>query len=111
MKFGVFDHLDRNDLPLQAFYAERLKFVEAYDRHGFHAYHTAEHHATPLGLAASPSVFLAAVAQRAHKNCVSVPWSIRFPSTTRCAWWRRSACSTSSARDALSSVSGAASRR
>ena len=23
MKFGVFDHLDRNDLPLQAFYAER----------------------------------------------------------------------------------------
>ena len=31
MKFGVFDHLDRNDLPLQAFYAERLKIVEAYD--------------------------------------------------------------------------------
>ena len=67
MKFGVFDHLDRNDLPLQAFYAERLKIVEAYDRHGFHAYHTAEHHATPLGLAASPSVFLAAVAQRTQK--------------------------------------------
>ena len=67
MKFGVFDHLDRNDLPLQAFYAERLKIVEAYDRRGFHAYHTAEHHATPLGLAASPSVFLAAVAQRTQK--------------------------------------------
>src|ERR1700738_1817780 len=67
MKFGVFDHLDRNDLPLQAFYAERLKIVEAYDRRGFHAYHTAEHHATPLGLAASPSVFLAAVAQRTRQ--------------------------------------------
>lgn len=67
MKFGVFDHLDRNDLPLQAFYAERLKIVEAYDRYGFHAYHTAEHHATPLGLAASPSVFLAAVAQRTQR--------------------------------------------
>ena len=67
MKFGVFDHLDRNDLPLQTFYAERLKIVEAYDRRGFHAYHTAEHHATPLGLAASPSVFLAAVAQRTQK--------------------------------------------
>jgi alkanesulfonate monooxygenase SsuD/methylene tetrahydromethanopterin reductase-like flavin-dependent oxidoreductase (luciferase family) len=67
MKFGVFDHLDRNDLPLQAFYAERLKIVEAYDRCGFYAYHTAEHHSTPLGLAASPSVFLAAVAQRTRK--------------------------------------------
>src|SRR4029453_7749200 len=31
---------------------------------GFHAYHIAEHHATPLGMAPSPSVFLAAVAQR-----------------------------------------------
>ena len=29
-----------------------------------HAYHLAEHHATPLGMAPSPSVFLAAVAQR-----------------------------------------------
>ena len=61
MKVGVFDHLDRNDRPLHAFYEERLKIVEAYDRGRFYAYHTAEHHATPLGLAASPSVFLAAV--------------------------------------------------
>jgi alkanesulfonate monooxygenase SsuD/methylene tetrahydromethanopterin reductase-like flavin-dependent oxidoreductase (luciferase family) len=67
MKFGIFDHLDRNELSLHAFYAERLKFVEAYDRAGFYAYHTAEHHATPLGLAASPSVFLAAVAQRTER--------------------------------------------
>ena len=64
MKFGVFDHLDRNDVPLHEFYEQRLKLVEAYDRGGFYSYHTAEHHATPLGLAASPSVFLAAVAQR-----------------------------------------------
>jgi alkanesulfonate monooxygenase SsuD/methylene tetrahydromethanopterin reductase-like flavin-dependent oxidoreductase (luciferase family) len=64
MKFGVFDHLDRNDLPLREFYAQRLDIVEAYDRRGFYSYHTAEHHATPLGLAASPSVFLAAVAAR-----------------------------------------------
>jgi alkanesulfonate monooxygenase SsuD/methylene tetrahydromethanopterin reductase-like flavin-dependent oxidoreductase (luciferase family) len=67
MKVGVFDHLDRNDRPLHAFYEERLKIVEAYDRGGFYAYHTAEHHATPLGLAASPSVFLAAVAQRTQR--------------------------------------------
>ncbi|MFL6796983.1 MAG: LLM class flavin-dependent oxidoreductase [Xanthobacteraceae bacterium] len=64
MKFGVFDHLDRNEMPLHEFYEERLKLVEAYDRGGFYSYHIAEHHATPLGLAASPSVFLAAVAQR-----------------------------------------------
>jgi len=64
MKFGIFDHLDRNNLPLQQFYEERLKIIEAYDRGGFYSYHTAEHHATPLGLASSPSVFLAAVAQR-----------------------------------------------
>jgi alkanesulfonate monooxygenase SsuD/methylene tetrahydromethanopterin reductase-like flavin-dependent oxidoreductase (luciferase family) len=64
MKFGIFDHLDRNDLPLDEFYEQRLQLVEAYDRGGFYSYHTAEHHATPLGLAASPSVFLAAVAQR-----------------------------------------------
>ena len=67
MKFGVFDHLDRNELALDVFYEQRLKIVEAYDRGGFYAYHTAEHHATPLGLAASPSVFLAAVAQRTER--------------------------------------------
>jgi alkanesulfonate monooxygenase SsuD/methylene tetrahydromethanopterin reductase-like flavin-dependent oxidoreductase (luciferase family) len=64
MKFGVFDHLDRNDLPFADYYEARLKIVESYDRFGFYAYHVAEHHATPLGLAPSPSVFLAAVAQR-----------------------------------------------
>src|SRR5215813_10884043 len=64
MQFGVFDHLDRNDLPLRDYYESRLIIAEAYDRAGFYAYHLAEHHSTPLGMAASPSVFLAAVAQR-----------------------------------------------
>ncbi len=64
MEFGIFDHVDRSSLPLADFYEARLKMVEAYDRGGFHAYHVAEHHATPLGIAASPSVYLAAVAQR-----------------------------------------------
>jgi len=67
MKFGVFDHMDRNTLPLGQQYEERLKLVEAYERHGFYCYHLAEHHATPLGMAPSPSVFLAAVAQRTRK--------------------------------------------
>jgi alkanesulfonate monooxygenase SsuD/methylene tetrahydromethanopterin reductase-like flavin-dependent oxidoreductase (luciferase family) len=67
MEFGIFDHLDRNDLPLTDYYEERLSLVEAYDAAGFHCYHLAEHHATPLGMAPSPSVFLAAVAQRTRR--------------------------------------------
>jgi alkanesulfonate monooxygenase SsuD/methylene tetrahydromethanopterin reductase-like flavin-dependent oxidoreductase (luciferase family) len=64
LEFGIFDHLDRNDLPLREYYEQRLKVIEAFDRHGFYAYHVAEHHFTPLGMAPSPSVFLAAIGQR-----------------------------------------------
>ena len=64
MEFGVFDHLDKNDRPLARYYAERLEVIAAYERAGFHAYHVAEHHLTDLGMAPSPSVFLAAVASR-----------------------------------------------
>jgi alkanesulfonate monooxygenase SsuD/methylene tetrahydromethanopterin reductase-like flavin-dependent oxidoreductase (luciferase family) len=64
MEFGIFDHLDRNDLPLKDFYEARLKLIEAYERAGFYAYHVAEHHSTPIGMAPSPSVFLSAIAQR-----------------------------------------------
>src|SRR5207237_6662104 len=67
MKFGVFDHMDRNGLPLGQQYEDRLKLIEGYERAGFHCYHLAEHHATPLGMAPSPSVFLAAVAQRTKR--------------------------------------------
>src|SRR5438067_8933352 len=64
MEFGVFDHLDKNDRPLARYYAERLEIIAAYERAGFYAYHVAEHHLTDLGMAPSPSVFLAAVASR-----------------------------------------------
>ena len=67
MEFGVFDHLDRTGGPLPEFYEDRLKIAEAYDRAGFYAYHLAEHHSTPLGMAPSPNVFLAAVAQRTRR--------------------------------------------
>jgi alkanesulfonate monooxygenase SsuD/methylene tetrahydromethanopterin reductase-like flavin-dependent oxidoreductase (luciferase family) len=67
LEFGVFDHLDRNDLPLSAFYEERLKVIEAFDAQGFYAYHVAEHHFTPLGMAPSPSVFLSAIGQRTKR--------------------------------------------
>jgi alkanesulfonate monooxygenase SsuD/methylene tetrahydromethanopterin reductase-like flavin-dependent oxidoreductase (luciferase family) len=64
LEFGVFDHLDRNDLPLREYYEQRLKVIEEFDRCGFYAYHVAEHHFTPLGMAPSPSVFLSAIGQR-----------------------------------------------
>jgi alkanesulfonate monooxygenase SsuD/methylene tetrahydromethanopterin reductase-like flavin-dependent oxidoreductase (luciferase family) len=67
MEFGVFDHLDRYDAPVAQFYEHRLQLIEAYDRLGFYAYHLAEHHSTPLGMAPSPSVFLSAIAQRTRK--------------------------------------------
>jgi alkanesulfonate monooxygenase SsuD/methylene tetrahydromethanopterin reductase-like flavin-dependent oxidoreductase (luciferase family) len=67
LEFGVFDHLDRNDLPLHEYYEQRLKIIEAFDRYKFYAYHVAEHHFTPLGMAPSPSVFLSAIAQRTSR--------------------------------------------
>jgi len=54
-------------LPLKDYYEQRLRLIEAYDQAGFYAYHVAEHHSTPLGMAPSPSVFLAAVAQRTQR--------------------------------------------
>ncbi|MBC7437714.1 MAG: LLM class flavin-dependent oxidoreductase [Bdellovibrionales bacterium] len=67
MKFGIFDHLDRGDIPLTQHYENRLRLAEVYDREGFHAYHIAEHHSTPLGMASAPSVFIAALAQRTKR--------------------------------------------
>lgn len=64
MKFGVFDHMDRAGGDLHRQFEDRLKLIGLYEKSGFRGYHLAEHHATPLGMAPSPSVFLAAVAQR-----------------------------------------------
>ncbi len=64
MKFGIFDHLDNSGLPMQEFFENRLKLAQVYENIGIHAYHMAEHHATPLGMSPSPSVFISALAQR-----------------------------------------------
>ncbi len=65
--FGIFDHLDSNGAPLGSFLEERLRLLELTERAGFTAYHLAEHHSTPLGMASSPSVFLASAIQRTSK--------------------------------------------
>jgi alkanesulfonate monooxygenase SsuD/methylene tetrahydromethanopterin reductase-like flavin-dependent oxidoreductase (luciferase family) len=65
MDLGIFDHLDRQgNTPLADFYDSRLRLLEKYDAAGFYSYHLAEHHATPLGLAPVPGIFLAAATQR-----------------------------------------------
>lgn len=63
MKFGIFDHIDAKGMTIGAEYAERLRLVELYEKLGFYCYHLTEHHATNLGMASSPSVFLAAASQ------------------------------------------------
>ncbi len=73
MQFGIFDHLDRSGLPLADFYEQRLQLTEAYERAGFYSYHLAEHHFTPLGMAPSPSVFIASIAQRTKRLRI---WSV-----------------------------------
>lgn len=65
--FGMFDHVDRSDEPVGVLYEQRLKLVEAAEAAGFRSYHVAEHHATRLGMAPSPGIFLAAVAQRTRR--------------------------------------------
>jgi alkanesulfonate monooxygenase SsuD/methylene tetrahydromethanopterin reductase-like flavin-dependent oxidoreductase (luciferase family) len=67
MKFGLFEHMDDSGVPLGQQFENRLSLLEACDRYGFYAYHLAEHHGTPLGLAPSPGLFLAAVAQRTKR--------------------------------------------
>jgi alkanesulfonate monooxygenase SsuD/methylene tetrahydromethanopterin reductase-like flavin-dependent oxidoreductase (luciferase family) len=67
MQFGIFDQNDRGPSPLAEQYENRLKLIEFYDQAGFRTYHMSEHHSTPLNLTPSPSVFLAAAAQRTRR--------------------------------------------
>jgi alkanesulfonate monooxygenase SsuD/methylene tetrahydromethanopterin reductase-like flavin-dependent oxidoreductase (luciferase family) len=66
VQFGIFDWIDRNQLQLPDLYEQRLQCLEYADEAGFYCYHLAEHQATPLAMAPSPSVFLAAAIQRTH---------------------------------------------
>jgi alkanesulfonate monooxygenase SsuD/methylene tetrahydromethanopterin reductase-like flavin-dependent oxidoreductase (luciferase family) len=64
MLFGIFDHNDASGRSPAQQIAERLELIETYERLGFHAYHMAEHHGTPLGITPSPHLMLAAASQR-----------------------------------------------
>ncbi len=68
LAFGIFDHQERRpDVALDQQYRERLDLLAEADRLGFYAYHLAEHHQSPLCMAPSQSLFLAAAAQRTER--------------------------------------------
>ena len=67
MEIGIFDHMDRAGPPLAEQYEDRLQLAALYDHLGFDRLHIAEHHSTPLGMAPSPGIFLASVAQRTRR--------------------------------------------
>src|SRR4051812_29839375 len=67
-QFGIFDHLERQpDLTLELQYEERLALLARADALGFYSYHLAEHHQSPLCMAPSPSIFLAAAARQTRQ--------------------------------------------
>jgi alkanesulfonate monooxygenase SsuD/methylene tetrahydromethanopterin reductase-like flavin-dependent oxidoreductase (luciferase family) len=68
LEFGLFDWIDAHPgmAPAEV-YDARLRVLTEADRGGFSTYHIAEHHGTPLGLAPSPSVFIAAAARETER--------------------------------------------
>jgi alkanesulfonate monooxygenase SsuD/methylene tetrahydromethanopterin reductase-like flavin-dependent oxidoreductase (luciferase family) len=67
MKFGIFDYIDDRGETLQKTYEERLLLLQAAEAAGFYGYHLSEHHATPLSMTPSPSVYLAAAARETQR--------------------------------------------
>lgn len=64
LEFGMFDWLDvQPGVPIGETYESRLRLIRLAEDVGITRYHLAEHHGTPLGLAPSPAVFLAAAAR------------------------------------------------
>ena len=64
MKAGLFDHIGRANVSLATLFDERLDFYSAADEAGFWCMHLAEHHASPVNMAPSPGLFLAALARQ-----------------------------------------------
>jgi alkanesulfonate monooxygenase SsuD/methylene tetrahydromethanopterin reductase-like flavin-dependent oxidoreductase (luciferase family) len=67
MQFGIFDHMELRDADLAELYERRLQMLGFADDAGFVRYHKAEHHFTPLDVAPSGTVFLAAASQRTRR--------------------------------------------
>lgn len=79
LEFGIFDWIEWGEAPLSEVFENKLKIIEFADQAGFYCYHVAEHAGTPLSVNGSPSLFLAAVAQRTSR--------IRLSPLTYCLPW------------------------
>lgn len=78
LRFGIIDHVDRQEIPIHQTFDERLEQIVQYDADGVYAYHVTEHHFTPHGIAASPIAFLAAAA-RLTKQIKLIPTVLVMP--------------------------------
>ncbi len=68
VSFGLFDWIDERDgISLAELYDTRIELIRAAEQAGFVRYQMAEHQSTPLGMAPSPSVFLAALARETSR--------------------------------------------
>ena len=68
LEFAIWDHFERQDgVTLERQFAERYELVAQAEQYGFTGYHVAEHHLTPLDMAPSPMVYLAALAQHTSR--------------------------------------------
>lgn len=68
LEFGLFDWIDVvPGLSTAEVYDHRLQVLAEADRSEFSTYHVAEHHGSPLGLAPSPAVFIAAAARETER--------------------------------------------
>ncbi len=67
MEFGTFTWIDDGGRPIDQLYDDHLRLARQADELGFACYHLAEHHNTPLGMAPSPGLFLAAVARETER--------------------------------------------
>jgi len=80
MQCGIFDWVEASQTRTPGeVYQHKLELAEAADKAGFDAYMMAEHQGTPLSIDASPSVLLAAMAQRTRR--------LRIGALTFCLPW------------------------
>ena len=64
IELGIWDHFERRpQIEVSRQYQEKIELVRRAETEGVSYYHVAEHHLSPLDMAPSPSVFLAALAQ------------------------------------------------
>ena len=68
-EFGLFTHIEQTSgsARLDALYEEHLVFLTEAEQAGFWGFHLAEHQCTALSMTPSPSLFLAAAAQRTKR--------------------------------------------